>query len=297
MAPIGVMLDEAAATTPRLEHRGLGAQVLQACLGNVAAVFYLSPLSAGTPCTPAAAVPARGGVPVLFPQFADKGPLPKHGLVRTAHWNLVEEAASQGTHRVRYRLDIQPNDFPTWPHAARLSLTVEAKPDDLVFALQVTNTGHDSFSWTGGLHPYFAVQDVLTCSVSGLEGLGVQDRYDVAVQSQPHGNLQWTRAPFERLYDACPALILNTGRNSLHLSVSGFDQWMVWNPGEAGFGALADLPAGDWQRFVCVEPVRVDRPVVLAPGEIFNGHLRIQTCNDKFEYQLNNIGNDKNQIQ
>lgn len=280
MVQINGLLDDVVATAPRLEHRGLGAQVLQACLGKVAAVFYLSPLSVGAFRCPAAAVPARGGVPVLFPQFADKGLLPKHGLVRTVNWNLVAEDALQGTHRVQYRLDVQPNDFATWAHAARLRLTVEAKPDDLVFALQVTNTGDDSFSWTGGLHPYFAVQDVLTCSASGLEGLAVQDRYDASFQKQPHGILQWTRAPFERLYDACPALILNTGGNSLHLSASGFDQWMVWNPGEAGAGALADLPAGDWRRFVCMEPVRVARPVVLAPGNTFNGHLRILICND-----------------
>jgi glucose-6-phosphate 1-epimerase len=266
-------------SVPRLEHRGLGAQVVQAGLSKVPAIFYLSPLSVGVPGSAAAATPARGGVPVLFPQFADKGPLPKHGWVRTAHWELREDEVSQGAHRVGYRLDIQPDDFPTWPYAARLTLTGEATPDALVFALRVTNTGNGSFSWTGGLHPYFSVQDVLTCSALGLEGLGVQDRYDTHLQIEPQGKLHWTQSPFERLYDACPPLVLNTGSHSLLLSASGFDQWMIWNPGEAGAGALPDLPAGDWRRFVCVEPVRVDRSVVLAPGETFDGHLRVQVSN------------------
>lgn len=28
--------------------------------------------------------------------------------------------------------------------------------------------------------------------------------------------------------------------------VTGFDQWMVWNPGKAGAQALNDLPNDDW---------------------------------------------------
>lgn len=138
------------------------------------------------------------------------------------------------------------------------------------------NTGCDTFNWTGGLHPYFALQDVLTSSVAGLAGLAVHNRYDADLRSQPPGVLGWTEQPFERLYDACPPLMLDTGGYSLRLSARGFDQWMVWNPGKEGAQALADLPAADWQHFVCVEPVCVARPVVLAPGETFQGQLHIQ---------------------
>lgn len=258
-----------------LEHRNPGAQVLKAPLGRLASIFYLSPLLAGIP-GPAAAS-ARGGVPVLFPQFADTGPLPKHGLVRTAQWGLREEHTAPGVHLLHYGLDIAPDDYPVWPHAAKLDLMVTARRDALVFTLQVTNTGNDGpLRWTGGLHPYFAVPDLLACGVCGLAGLGVRDRYDAGFRSQPTGMLTFCRQPFERLYDACPAVTLDTGRYSLHLDAGGFDQWMVWNPGEAGAGALADLPAADWRRFVCIEPVRVARPVVLAPGEMFDGHLRIR---------------------
>lgn len=268
------MPDALAGAVPLLKHRALGAQVLQACLGDVAAIFYLSPLCLGA----MAAVPARGGVPVLFPQFADTGLLPKHGLVRIAQWELLEEQMAKGSHSLRYGLEIFQDDYSTWPHAVKLNLVAVVTPEAVFFELKVVNTGLSSFSWTGGLHPYFALQDVLQSSLSGLGGLGVQDRYDRDVLRQSQGDVRWNHQPFERLYAECPTLTLNTGNYSLRLSASGFDQWMVWNPGEEGGNALADLPAGDWRHFVCVEPVCVVRPVLLAPGETFEGSLRIIKC-------------------
>lgn len=255
---------------PFLTHRSLGAQVLQATLGAGVPVFYGSPLGA-----PGQSV--RGGVPVLFPQFADLGPLPKHGLVRHTDWALVANEATPDTQVLRYALSVGAQTHAAWPHAAQLELTVQAAPDTVSFSLRVRNTGDSSFAWTGGLHPYLAVPDLLTCQVDGLGGLAAQDRYQSDFTTQAPGALRFDGAPFERLYSASPALDLRLGTHTLHLSTSGFDQWMVWNPGQSGAAALADLPADDWQRFVCIEPVRVTRPVMLAPGECFEGqwHLRL----------------------
>src|ERR1035437_10592591 len=35
----------------------------------------------------------RGGIPVVFPQFADSGPLPKHGWLRTSTWRFRDIAS------------------------------------------------------------------------------------------------------------------------------------------------------------------------------------------------------------
>src|SRR6187402_1031138 len=50
--------------------------------------IYRSPLS-----HPAPGVAVRGGTPVCFPQFSERGPLPKHGFARTQAWRLIETAA------------------------------------------------------------------------------------------------------------------------------------------------------------------------------------------------------------
>ena len=36
--------------------------------------------------------PIRGGIPVVFPQFANTGPLPQHGFARKTEWQLAETA-------------------------------------------------------------------------------------------------------------------------------------------------------------------------------------------------------------
>lgn len=261
-------------TMPALTHTALGGQVLGARTGLGNSLLYLSPLRLG------AAAPVRGGVPVLFPQFADRGSLPKHGFARTAQWVLAHEARSAQAHSLRYELAIASGQFPDWPHDAHLTLHARMAAEALHLALRVTNTGKNNFTWTGGLHPYWAVEDVRACSLTGLAGLSVQDRYDARRTVQTAPVLAWNEGPMERLYDGCPPLTLRTGSRQLTLTSSGFDQWMIWNPGQAGGDALPDLPPGDWQRFICIEPVCVSRPVVLAPGSSFSGSLDIRVSPD-----------------
>ena len=255
------------------QHMALGAQLLEACVSGPiekVALFYNSPLS-----KPHA--PARGGVPVLFPQFADTGPLPKHGWVRNLPWQALT-APDTAPHHVAYQLHLAPGDRADWPHACELTLHVNSTDRAVRVSLSVRNTGNTTFSWTGGLHPYWLLDDLQSSYATGLAGIAVRDRYDATLRqhdiTQPR--LTWTEQPFERLYTACPAVQLHTSGHSLELSAGGFNEWMVWNPGAGGAQALADLPDEDWRKFVCIEPVCVTRPVVLAPGAVFEGWLQAQ---------------------
>jgi glucose-6-phosphate 1-epimerase len=217
----------------------------------------------------------RGGIPVLFPQFADRGPLLKHGFARDLPWQLVKQGAHAGGHRVVCELHIHSGDQTNWPHSAQLVLTAQLMPNALYMHLHVRNTGSTTFAWTGGLHPYWATPDLCASQLLGLQDAAVQDRYNPCKTTQTEAAVSWEGTEFERLYDTQAPLQLQTHTHTLQLSMTGFDQWMVWNPGKAGAQTLKDLPNDDWQRFVCIEPVRVSRPSVLQPGDAFEGALDV----------------------
>lgn len=228
----------------------LGAQLLQA-----GSAFYLGPK------TPAAGKPWRGGVPVLFPQFAQRGQLPKHGFARGLDWVRTGPDA--------WLLHVAPSSQALWPHAALLELRFTPRADGIEaggeITLSVSNTGHDSFRFTGGLHPYWAVENLQDVTLSGLSGLTVEDLYLPMRTSLPPTWQPGASKPLEVLADGCPALLMHDGARQLRLQATGFTEWMIWNPGESLAADLGDMPAADWTRFLCVEPVCVNHAVELAP--------------------------------
>ena len=78
-----------------------GAQLLSWIPSGDVEQIYCSPLS-----RPAQGKAVRGGVPICFPQFAERGPLPKHGFVRNRRWQLVAAPASPApVVEARFQLD------------------------------------------------------------------------------------------------------------------------------------------------------------------------------------------------
>lgn len=261
--------------TPHIDIQAYGAQIREI---EPWPIFYLSPEGLKSDrCV-------RGGQPVLFPQFAESGPLRKHGFVRDLPWKICENTHIEATHRVVCATEITAVDFPEWPYEVTLILSIEARPGQISQKLNIKNTGNATFSWTGGLHPYFLIGNYREASLDGLEGVRYFDRYAPGVQYVQAGTVVWNEAPCEKLFDRAPGLKLWTGTNCLTLQTEGFDQWMVWNPGLEGAKSITDLPNEDWNKFVCIEPVCVDRPVQLKPGEVFKGSFEIGFDAERFKF-------------
>ena len=115
--------------------------------------------------------PTRGGIPVCFPQFSDRGPLPKHGLVRTTVWHTDSASMIMPEPVARAHLWLAANDATRalWPHEFELQLDIALSTNTLEIALTVSNQGASAFSFTGALHTYLATDDVRQLAVSGLQ--------------------------------------------------------------------------------------------------------------------------------
>jgi glucose-6-phosphate 1-epimerase len=220
--------------------------------------------------------PIRGGVPVCWPQFSDRGPLPKHGFVRQMPW--VPAVPQCEPDSVIQRLVLRDNEASRalWPHGFTLTLTVQLLPESLRMELMVQNTSTQSWSFTGALHTYFAVDDIAQVLV---EGLGGQPEWD-ALQDAQGVAAEPLRLPghWDRVYDAPRnALELVDGAHRLRITQSdSLANQVVWNPGPRLCAELPDMPDDDHRRMLCVEAAQVFKPITVAPGAHWRGDQTLQ---------------------
>jgi len=217
----------------------------------------------------------RGGVPVCFPQFAERGPLPKHGFARTRPWQLVSAEQSEMDALAVLRLTDDAATRLIWPHAFEAELSVLLHGRTLQIELAVENKGDAPFDFTTALHTYLAVNDIDEASVAGLSGLQYFDSVD-KTEKQQRVELLLPSGELDRIYyQATEPLELReqgiSTQRQLQISQQGFEDVVTWNPGAERCAALADMPADGWRKMLCLEAATVRHPVLLAPGESWVG--------------------------
>jgi glucose-6-phosphate 1-epimerase len=218
----------------------------------------------------------RGGVPVIFPQFSDRGPLRRHGFARVLPWQLIRQEAGADSASAVLRLEHGPQSQAFWPHVFVLELTVRVGAASLSLGLTCRNVGADVFSFHAALHSYFRVHDLAQCRMSGLQGLRYQDALDHQDKLQA-GDVEWGTGDLDRVYTRVPGPLRLSGPGGdggatlLQIGQEGFEDVVVWNPGAGKCAALADMPADGWRHMACVEAARIARPVTLLPGEQWHG--------------------------
>ncbi len=213
----------------------------------------------------------RGGIPVIFPQFEQHGPLPRHGLARSRTWQWVEGAVRGGAAIGVLRLTDDEASRAIWPHRFEAELSFSFAGLQLEVELAVTNTGDTSFEFTAALHPYLLIDDLKHARLAGLYGVRYLDKLSGQTQPQELDPLGFVGEIDRIYYDAHQIhkapLTLATAMGRMAIRNEGFDDVVVWNPGPAQAASMADLPDDDWQHFLCVDAAAIGRPVTLAPGQ------------------------------
>lgn len=217
----------------------------------------------------------RGGIPVCFPQFNQRGDLPKHGFARNVSW--APKPAKLEADRAHLALSLGDSAATRqwWGQRFEALLLIELTPGALQVELVVRNTDSKPLLFTGALHSYFAVSDV---AQARLLGLGGSAEWNAVTDG--HG----TAAPelrfvgeFDRVYSAAPAgYELLDGPHALSIEQDmDWTQTVVWNPGAAKCASLSDMPADGWQHMLCVEAAQVYEPICIAAGDFWQGAQRL----------------------
>lgn len=212
----------------------------------------------------------RGGVPVIFPQFAEQGPLPKHGFARKERWDVAES----GDTRAVLRLRDSTFTRAIWPHAFAAELAVELDERRLSIRLSLRNTGHAPFSFTGALHTYLRVADARQATVSGLRGLHYRDKLRDGETQVESDELLRIPGEIDRVYVGAPSELRvrdEAGGRSIRVRAEGFADAVVWNPGPRNAAALPDMEAGEEREMLCVEAAQAAAPVTLDEGATWTG--------------------------
>ena len=91
----------------------------------------------------------RGGVPVCFPQLANRGPLTARGFARTSRFAVAARSAAAASLVLR---DSPATSASAWPHAFELLIDVEIREGRFEQAMRVRNPSSDAaFEFTGAL--------------------------------------------------------------------------------------------------------------------------------------------------
>jgi len=215
---------------------------------------------------PGAAI--RGGIPIVFPQFAGLGPLPKHGFARTSPWEVME--ARGGSARLRLR--DSPASRTLWPHPFEAEFGIEVGGAELRVALAVTNTGEAALTFTVALHTYLGVADLDGAAVEGLQGVAFRENQPGAAERlDPEPALRFEGEVDRAYLGAPPLLTLREPERTTEVRAEGLADAVIWNPGADAAARLPDLEPAGWRRFVCVEAAAIGAPVALGSGETWRG--------------------------
>lgn len=228
---------------------------------------YLSPKACFSP-----GKAIRGGVPVIFPQFAERGDGPRHGFARLREWRVQPDGNGDAAWM---SLTDDESTRRAWPHSFKADLRVELIGAALTIGLEVTNTGTSAASFAAALHTYLRVDSLSRVGLRGLEGREFQDSTAGGALARESDALRFA-GEVDRIYpDVDGPVFLDDGEQCLRIDQEGFRDIVVWNPGARLAAGLSDLGAGEHDRFVCVEAATILSPVHLPPGAIWRGVQRL----------------------
>jgi glucose-6-phosphate 1-epimerase len=214
----------------------------------------------------------RGGVPLVFPWFADRTgglPGPAHGFARTLPWEVV--AAERRAEGVALSFKLLPNQTTRDLGFDHFVLVYEVVVGaTLTLTLEVENIGDSPLTFEEALHAYYSVGDVRRIEVSGEGDTEYLDRADNAKRRhQGVGSIRFVGETDQLHLNTTAAVTITDPewRRRIVIEKRGSKSTVVWNPWIAKAARMPDFGDEEWPHMVCVEPANAaENAVTLQPG-------------------------------
>jgi glucose-6-phosphate 1-epimerase len=218
----------------------------------------------------------RGGVPIIFPQFGERGSGKRHGFARVQEWTCQFAGVEDGRAVARFRLARNALAGDAWQHGFQLEYQIAFSAQQLALSLEVTNTSNDAWEFCAALHTYLRVADISGLSgglsIIGLQGTRYLDQVAGGIFGEQAEPALQIAGEIDRIYAGVAGpLLLDDGARQIKVDKTGFQDVVVWNPGKVKAAALSDMAPLDYASFVCVEAGAILEPVVLEPGQRWSG--------------------------
>jgi D-hexose-6-phosphate mutarotase len=231
--------------------------------------------------------PIRGGVPVCFPWFGPKvgsPEAPMHGFARILPW-VVAAVTREPDDGLRAVLELTAEAAARggFAHELALSLSVSVGRS-LRIALTARNANSAPATIEEALHSYFAVSDVRSVRIHGLEGAVYVDKTAAMARKPGEAGPIAITAETDRVYPGTTGAVTieDPGwQRRIVVSKSGSATTVVWNPWIAKAKALPDFGDDEWTGMVCVETANAGADAVtLAPGasHVMTATLEVLDC-------------------
>lgn len=208
----------------------------------------------------------RGGIPVIFPQFGARGPLPKHGFARLVEW--APKSSRGGDDFAVATFGLEANEFSRqiWPQEFEAELTVLVSGARLDVEFGVRNPGVEPIRFTCALHTYLRTREVEEAELEGLRGVPYLDALKGTEHTESGVALQ-VDDHIDRIYlGATRPLMLREPRRAMGINAENLPDVVIWNPWEELCRSLPDMPDNGFRHMLCVEAAAVGNPVEVLPG-------------------------------
>lgn len=228
--------------------------------------------------------PVRGGIPICFPQFGNRGALEQHGFARNKIWVIDQNppplsADSNGKACIDLLLKPSEDDMKIWPHSFEFRLRVRLAADGhLILISRIRNVNSKPFSFSFAFHTYFSISDISEVRVEGLETLDYLDNLYQKERFTEQGDALTFESEVDRVYldsSNMVAVLDHEKKRTFVIRKEGLPDVVVWNPWEKKSKSIVDFGDEEYKQMLCVDGAAVGKPITLKPGEEWTGRLEL----------------------